>query len=213
MAMMGCVDLPHRQGYTKTPMVRNTVKDADLFAAAMADVKPLDKKRRTASPVTHVVPKPKAEGPAKPRARPLPAASLRAAKVPELSTDDRTFDRDVSRALSRRRLSPEASLDLHGMTLAAAEQAVGRFLSRAAERDLRVVLIVTGKGLRKESGRLIGGRIRSEFVGWLNRADNRAYVRAVRSAHAHHGGSGAFYLLLRRRSSARSRSLRATPQR
>ena len=38
MAMMGCVDLPHRQGYTKTPMVRNTVKDADLFAAAMADV-------------------------------------------------------------------------------------------------------------------------------------------------------------------------------
>ena len=88
-----------------------------------------------------------------------------------------------------------------------------RFLARAADRDLRVVLIVTGKGLRKESGRLIGGRIRSEFVGWLNRADNRAYVRAVRSAHAHHGGSGAFYLLLRRRSSARSRSLRATPQR
>jgi len=109
-------------------MGNHTVKDADLFAAAMADVKPLDKKRRTASPVTRVVPKPKAEGPAKPRARSLPAASLRAAKVPELSTDDRTFDRDVSRALSRRRLSPEASLDLHGMTLAAAEQAVGRFL-------------------------------------------------------------------------------------
>ena len=189
------------------------VKDADLFAAAMADVKPLDKKRRTASLVARVVPKPKAEGPSKPKARSLPSASLKAAKAPELSTDDRTFDRDVSRALSRRRLSPEASLDLHGMTLAAAEQAVGRFLERATARDLRVVLIVTGKGLRKESGRLIGGRIRSEFVGWLNRADNRAYVRAVRSAHAHHGGSGAFYLLLRRRSSAKSRSLRATPQR
>ncbi len=50
-------------------------------------------------------------------------------------------------------------------------------------------------------------------MGWLNRGDNRDRVRAVRAAHAHHGGTGAFYLLLRRRSSASSRSLRATPQR
>ena len=75
------------------------------------------------------------------------------------------------------------------------------------------MLIVTGKGLREEGGRLVGGRIRAEFVGWLNRADNRARVRSVRPAHPHHGGSGAFYVLLRRRSSASSRSLRATPQR
>ena len=141
------------------------------------------------------------------------APGTRQAKGHELRTDDGAFDRDVSRALSRRRLSPEASLDLHGMTLAAAEQAVVRFLARAVAQDLRVVLIVTGKGQRVESGRQFAGRIRSEFVGWLNRADNRAHVRAVRAAHAHHGGSGAFYLLLRRRSSASSRSLRATPQR
>ena len=76
-----------------------------------------------------------------------------------------------------------------------------------------VVLVVTGKGLREEGGRTIDGRIRGEFVGWLNRGDNRERVRAVRAAHAHHGGTGAFYLLLRRRSSASSRSLRATPQR
>ena len=126
---------------------------------------------------------------------------------------DNAFDRDVARALSRRKLVPEATLDLHGMTLAVAEREVGRFLERAAAQDLRVVLVVTGKGLREESGRMVGGRIRSEFVGWLNRADNRAAVRAVRAAHLHHGGSGAFYLLLRRRSSARRRSLRATPQR
>ena len=132
---------------------------------------------------------------------------------PDLSPDDRSFDRDVARALSRGKLAPEATLDLHGMTLVAAERAVGDFLERAGTRDFRVVLIVTGKGLREEGGRLMGGRIRSEFVGWLNRADNRARVRSVRPAHPHHGGSGAFYVLLRRRSSARSRSLRATPQR
>ena len=109
---------------------------------------------------------------------------------------------------------PQATLDLHGMTLAAAERAVAR-LSRGRHRtrDLRVVLIVTGKGLRLEGGRVLGGRIRAEFVGWLNRADNRARVRGVRPAHPRHGGGGAFYVLLRRRSSASSRSLRATPQR
>lgn len=186
------------------------VKDADLFAAAMAGVKPLDRRKRApALPAPAPLPKPAAAPASRPPARPL---SVRV-NVPDLSPDDRQFDRDVSRALSRRKLSPEATIDLHGMTLAAAERAVTRFLESAVARDLRVVLVVTGKGLREERGRTIDGRIRGEFVGWLNRGDNRERVRAVRAAHAHHGGTGAFYLLLRRRSSASSRSLRATPQR
>jgi DNA-nicking Smr family endonuclease len=200
------------------------VKDADLFAAAMAGVKPLKRKPAAASRVPAVEAKAGARTAGKPvagkpaavpptilvsRPRPQPLRP----SVPDLSPDGRQFDRDVSRALSRRKLVPEATIDLHGMTLAAAERAVTRFLERASSQDLRVVLVVTGKGLREEGGRTIDGRIRGEFVGWLNRGDNRERVRAVRAAHAHHGGTGAFYLLLRRRSSASSRSLRATPQR
>ncbi len=202
------------------------VKDADLFAAAMADVKPLRARRRAAR--LAAMPKKRAAAPARqpdespaaataeelaarlaaPRPR-RPAAPVR----PELSVEDRAFDRDVSRSLSRGKLVPQASIDLHGMTVAAAERAVTRFLEDAAARALRVVLVVTGKGVRLEGGRVFGGRIRGEFVGWLNRADNRDRVRAVRPAHPRHGGGGAFYVLLRRRSSASNRSLRATPQR
>lgn len=195
------------------------VKDADLFAAAMAGVKPLKRKRAAASRVPAVEAKAGARTAGKPAAVPptimisRPRPQTVRPSVPELSPDGRQFDRDVSRALSRRKLAPEATIDLHGMTLAAAERAVTRFLDRASSQDLRVVLVVTGKGLREEGGRTIDGRIRGEFVGWLNRGDNRERVRAVRAAHAHHGGTGAFYLLLRRRSSASSRSLRATPQR
>jgi DNA-nicking Smr family endonuclease len=200
------------------------VKDADLFAAAMAGVKPLKRKRAAVSRIPAVearatpgsaekpgAGKPAAVPPRVPISRPRPQPVRPG--VPDLSPDGRQFDRDVSRALSRRKLAPEATIDLHGMTLAAAELAVTRFLESAVARDLRVVLVVTGKGLREEGGRTIDGRIRGEFVGWLNRGDNRERVRAVRAAHAHHGGTGAFYLLLRRRSSASSRSLRATPQR
>ncbi len=108
------------------------------------------------------------------------------------------FDRDIDRALSRGRRAPEATLDLHGMTLAAAERAVARFLEEAASLGLRLVLVVTGKGLREENGRMVGGKIRAEFPNWLNRADNRLRVRGVRPAYPRHGGSGAFYVLLRR---------------
>jgi DNA-nicking Smr family endonuclease len=181
-------------------------KDVDLFAAAMSGVKPLKGHKRPA-----VIPRAKPEGPLKAKKRSL--AALGMTKEPELAADDQNFDRDISRSLSRGKLLPQASLDLHGMTLAAAERAVAAFLEDATARDLRVVLIVTGKGLRLEGGRMLGGRIRAEFVGWLNRADNRHRVRAVRAAHPRHGGGGAFYVLLRRRSSASSRSLRATPQR
>jgi DNA-nicking Smr family endonuclease len=181
-------------------------KDVDLFAAAMSGVKPLKGHKRPT-----VIPRPKPEGPLKPQERSL--AALGTTKEPELTPDDQNFDRDISRSLSRGKILPQASLDLHGMTLAAAERAVAAFLEDTTARGLRVVLIVTGKGLRLEGGRMLGGRIRAEFVGWLNRADNRHRVRAVRTAHPRHGGGGAFYVLLRRRSSASSRSLRATPQR
>lgn len=182
------------------------VKDADIFVAAMADVKRLDGKRRAARPRPE-------KGAVAPIVRRAVRPSAAISREPELAADGSSFDRDVSRKLSRRQLTPEATIDLHGMTLAAAERAVTRFLERAVDRDLRIVLIVTGKGLREENGRTITGRIRAEFFGWLNRTDNRARVRAVRAAHAHHGGTGAFYVLLRRRSSVSSRSLRATPQR
>jgi DNA-nicking Smr family endonuclease len=189
-------------------------KDVELFRAAMADVKPLKgpvKGRKKA-----VTPRPKLEG-----SLPVPErslASLGMTKVPRAAPVPRAparqvFDREIDRALSKGKRRPEAKLDLHGMTLAAAERAVSAFIADSSEQNRRVVLIVTGKGLRLDSGRVFGGRIRAELPGWLERAENRARVAGVRPAHPRHGGSGAFYVLLRRRSSASSRSLRATPQR
>jgi DNA-nicking Smr family endonuclease len=180
-------------------------KDVDLFRDAMAAVTPL-KGRRAARPAAPP-----------PRARTSRTAGEQLAVPPVAAAPGspvaRPFDRDVGRALSKGKRVPQASLDLHGMTLAAAEKAVTRFLAESARQNLRVVLIVTGKGTRLEGGRVFGGRIRAEFAGWLERADNRALVAGMRAAHPRHGGSGAFYVLLRRRSSASSRSLRATPQR
>jgi DNA-nicking Smr family endonuclease len=188
-------------------------KDVDLFAQAMAGVAPLKGRRK---PVAASAPP--AERPSPPLERSQPGIppnpmALTFAGTSATAAVGQPFDRDVDRALSRGKRAPEAKLDLHGMTLVAAERAVARFLAQSASEGRRVVLIVTGKGLRLEGGRVFGGRIRAEFSGWLERADNRALIGSVRAAHPRHGGSGAFYVLLRRRSSASSRSLRATPQR
>lgn len=191
-------------------------KDVDLFRDAMAGVTPL---KKGAGAVRPAAPAPRTEQPAPPQesvpAAPGPA-SLGPSSLGPSSLGPaivQPFDREVGRALSKGKRAPEASLDLHGMTLVAAEKAVSRFLAESAGQNLRLVLIVTGKGTRLEGGRVFGGRIRAEFPGWLERADNRSVVAGVRAAHPRHGGSGAFYVLLRRRSSASSRSLRATPQR
>jgi DNA-nicking Smr family endonuclease len=188
-------------------------KDVDLFRAAMADVKPLKgrrkgRKRAPARKASAAVPRTKAEGslpgqeksPAEARtssARPGMTGVARAAtsKSPTVFS----FDRDVDRALSKGKRVPEGKLDLHGMTLAAAERAVTTFIAEASAQNRRVVLIVTGKGLRLEGGRVFGGRIRAEFPAWLERAENRTRVAGMRPAHPRHGGSGAFYVLLRRR--------------
>ena len=174
-------------------------KDADLFTAAMSDVTPLKgvRRRRTAAPDSPPVDSPKASlSKAKSGATPVtaPAVSLKASARPL-----EAFDRDVDRALARGRRQPQATLDLHGMTLVAAERAVAAFLAESSAQGLRVVLIVTGKGLRLESGRVFGGRIRAEFPAWLDRPENRGRVSGVRAAHPRHGGGGAFYILLRRR--------------
>ncbi len=167
-------------------------KDLDLFRAAMADVRPLEArpKKGRRRPVGAA---PQAERPTAARDRAPPPSTMTRPHALQ------SFDRDVDRALARGRRMPEAKLDLHGMTLAAAERAVAQFLAQSSEQGRRLVLIVTGKGLRLEGGRVFGGRIRAEFPGWLERADNRARVAAVRAAHPRHGGSGAFYILLRRR--------------
>ena len=170
--------------------------DVDLFKAAMAGVRPI-KGRKAPKPA--LAPALRRSGEEQKPARIAPTVSPARRKEEAGTIVEAPFDRDIDRALARGKRSPEAKLDLHGMTLGAAERAVAKFLGQSSEQGLRIVLIVTGKGLGLEGGRVFGGRIRAEFLGWLDRADNRARVAGVRAAHPRHGGSGAFYVLLRRR--------------
>jgi len=104
------------------------------------------------------------------------------------------IDRRTAERLRRGQLPIEARLDLHGLTRQAAEDALLGFLNRAADRGLRCVLVITGKG--RAGGESV---LRREIPRWLNHAAVRSRVLACVPARQRDGGAGAFYVLLRRR--------------
>ncbi len=99
----------------------------------------------------------------------------------------------VLRKLRRGQLAVQAELDLHGMTVPVAREALARFLDRSRAAGLRCVRVIPGKGLRSGSR---GPVLRAAVSRWLQR---RGDVLAFCSARPADGGSGALYVLLSRR--------------
>jgi DNA-nicking Smr family endonuclease len=118
------------------------------------------------------------------------------APPPALQMDAKAFGK-----MTRGKLSPEARIDLHGMTLSEAHPELIRFILNAHSATLRLVLVITGKG---KPGEDIGpiprrtGVLRQQLPHWLRQPPLSSAILQVTEAHLRHGGSGAFYVYLRR---------------
>ena len=111
------------------------------------------------------------------------------------------MDRKTHREMTRGKLEPEAKIDLHGMTLAQAHPELVRFVLRAQERGCRLALVITGKGKRGHDEGPIPQRhgvLRHQVPQWLRLPPLGTVVMQVTEAHLKHGGSGAYYVYLRR---------------
>jgi DNA-nicking Smr family endonuclease len=96
----------------------------------------------------------------------------------------------------KRGLHPiEARLDLHGKTQAEAHHALAAFIHSSSEAGRRCVLVITGRGLGPSGP----GVLKSAVPRWLEEAGLRRKILAIAPAQPRDGGSGALYLLLRRR--------------
>ena len=110
-----------------------------------------------------------------------------------------TLDGGWDRRISRGFVAPDATLDLHGHTLASAYALLDHGLDRSVSRGDRVLLLVTGKPPRPDSERPHArGAIRAAVADWLAASRHAGSIAAVRGAHPRHGGSGALYIVLRR---------------
>jgi len=105
--------------------------------------------------------------------------------------------------LKRGLIEPDAKIDLHGMTQAAAHRTLFTWLVNAHRRGDRLVLVVTGKGNPKNEENAAWmtsphGVLKQMVPRWLNEPELSALIAHVRPAHVKHGGAGALYVYLRK---------------
>lgn len=111
------------------------------------------------------------------------------------------MDKKAFTRLKQGRLSPEARIDLHGMTLDQAHPALNRFILDNHAKGRRLVLVITGKGKAKDSPGPIPTRLgvlRHQVPQWMQQHPLKPLILQVAQASQKHGGSGAYYVYLRR---------------
>jgi DNA-nicking Smr family endonuclease len=124
-----------------------------------------------------------------------PTVSEQMAAAP-LRMDARTHKR-----MKAGKLRPEGKIDLHGLTLAQAQPALTRFVLQAQGQGKRLILVVTGKGKSKPSDTVMPNRLgvlKHQVPMWLSMPPLAPAVLQVTEASRAHGGTGAYYVYLKR---------------
>ncbi|WP_438015203.1 Smr/MutS family protein [Sorangium sp. So ce315] len=99
------------------------------------------------------------------------------------------------RRLRRARYGIDGTLDLHGLRLEAARDAVEAFVCKRQRDGDRVVSIVHGKGNHSPGGHAV---LRGEIAAWLSHGRVARHVAAFATAPDNEGGAGALLVLLAR---------------
>jgi len=111
------------------------------------------------------------------------------------------MDRKSFQTMKRGKMKPEARIDLHGMTLAQAHPALIGFIMSAFSNGNRLVLVITGKGKMRDDGGPMPARfgvLRHQVPEWLRMPPVSGCILQISEAHFKHGGSGAYYVFLKR---------------
>lgn len=164
-----------------------------LWQQAVAEVKPLPAMPVRASPsVSAAVPMQRRATQPMPsmptHAEPVVTSPLRR----HMPLPDERLDPQLKRRMRRGILTPEARIDLHGLNEETAFTQLSHFIEHCVRADRRFVLVITGKGA---AGR---GKLRENFARWMEIAPLSHLVQAFEPAQPRDGGTGAFYVKLRR---------------
>ena len=95
--------------------------------------------------------------------------------------------------VKKRKLEPDIILDLHGYTLYSAKLLLQKFISNCYEKNIRNVLIITGKGQNNK------GALKEEVPKWLCDKSFNQYVVSFHVAPSQFGGEGALLVRIKNR--------------
>ena len=114
-----------------------------------------------------------------------------------LSNDQKLPDKDNFQ--SKIKSKKIRSLDLHGKTLDEANQIIENFIRKSYEDKVHKLIIVTGKGLQSsnEKDPYVSKDSVPEFL--KNNSELMKIISEIKDASINDGGSGAFYIFLKKK--------------
>jgi len=110
-------------------------------------------------------------------------------KIRSVLKKNKSFNR--SKNYNKNKLEPNISLDLHGYTLYSAKLSLQKFISNCYEKNIRNILIITGKGQNNS------GALKEEVPKWLTDKFFNKYIISFVLAPRHLGGVGALLVRIK----------------
>jgi DNA-nicking Smr family endonuclease len=120
-----------------------------------------------------------------------------------ISKDEELLNKDLSSI--KENFSKIKSIDLHGYTLEKANKTIESFINNSHEEGVLKLIIVTGKGLhsKNEKDPYVSKKLSilkysvPEFI--KNKTELMKKITDIKDANIEDGGSGAFYIYLRKK--------------
>lgn len=104
------------------------------------------------------------------------------------------MDGNLRKKILKGKLKPEHVLDLHGLSKLQAHDEVIRHVEACYHHGLRLILIITGRGSREKPSVL-----KNNIHKFLDSQEISDMIVFTAEAAPQHGGSGAFYVYLRKK--------------
>ena len=120
-----------------------------------------------------------------------------------LSKEDRLPNKDLKQT---KKISPSLTIcDLHGYSLDTANERIRELINHAYNTGIKKILIITGKGLHSDNEKnpYISkdlGILKNSVPNYIkSNLELMKLVQEIREADANDGGSGAFYIFLKKK--------------
>jgi DNA-nicking Smr family endonuclease len=120
-----------------------------------------------------------------------------------LSSEEKLPDKDLK--LKKKKYNKTYSIDLHGYTLEEANKSIQDFINKSYEKNINKLIVVTGKGIHSnnETNPYVSKDLSilkysvPEFI--KKNVDLMKKISEIKNAEIEDGGSGAFYIYLKRK--------------
>ena len=120
-----------------------------------------------------------------------------------LSSDEKLSDKDLLSIRKKKRR--EIVFDLHGLSLDDANKKIFNLINDAYNNEVGKITIVTGKGLHSQNDKnpyvsKDFGILKNSVPNYIqNNAELMKLINDIRHADINDGGSGAFYIFLKKK--------------